>query len=430
VATSKQQVDIVIFTEHVARELDVATALKYLIERKFGLKVAVRSIVHGLTETLHDLAMPKVVAIPYAYSAFNDSIGQTLAAWPKSVYINLHYEQFFDKTSAYVCGPMDEFARHRVMHLAWGEFFVEFLLAHGTQGDGIILNGNPALALYREPYSRFYETRDELAARFGLDPAKRWIFMPESFSMAFVEDGVIESMVYAGANDTEVRVSRKQASVALREVAHWLKFAAEKADVEIIVRPHPVVPLAQFTNAFIAAAGPLPQHLHFIKDGTVREWILACDANCASFSTTMIDSAVAGKPTYLLRPLPFSEATVYPWHKLVPKVRTLADFMQVVLGRVDSDDWRWLQKWAVDTMLSQGDVIMNLANVLAAAYYGDERLPRRVREGGDPFTTSEIDENAKSRLHPLWATRKHEMDRYTDEDVAQRVARWERALAA
>jgi hypothetical protein len=81
-------------------------------------------------------------------------------------------------------------------------------------------------------------------------------------------------------------------------------------------------------------------------------------------------------------------------------------------------------------MLSQGDVIMNLANVLTAAYYEDPRIPRRVRGGGDPFTEREIDENAKSRLNPLWATRKHEMDRYTDEDVAQRVARWERALAA
>ncbi|MFN8533055.1 MAG: hypothetical protein U0556_05880 [Dehalococcoidia bacterium] len=429
-STSKERADIVIFTEHVARELDVATALKHLIERQFGLKVLVRSIVHGLTETLHDVAMPKVVAIPYAYSSMNDSIGQTLAAWPQSVYVNLHYEQFFDKTSAYVCGPMDEFARHRVMHLAWGEFFVEFLLAHGTQGDGIILNGNPALALYREPYARFYDTRDDLAGRYGLDTTKRWIFMPESFSMAFVEDAIIESMVYAGANDTEVRVSRKQASVALREVAQWLKFAAEKANVEIVVRPHPVVPLSQFTNAFIAAAGPLPQHLHFIKDGTVREWILACDANCASFSTTMIDSAVAGKPTYLLRPLPFSEATVYPWHKLVPKVKTLADFMKVALGRVDGDDWRWLQKWATETMLSQGDVIQNLANVLAAAHREDPRIPVRIRNGGDPFTEHEIDEHAKSRLNPLWATKKHEMDRYSDAEVAERVARWERALAA
>jgi surface carbohydrate biosynthesis protein len=427
---SKLPADIVILTEHVARELDVACVVKYLIERQHGLTVRVRSIVHGLTNTLHDIAMPRVVAIPYAYSAINDSIGQTLAAWPQSIYINLHYEQFFDKTSAYVCGPMDEFARHRVMHLAWGQFFVEFLLAHGTQGDGIILNGNPTLALYRPPYCRYYDTREELAARYGLDPARRWIFMPESFSMAFVEDGIIESMVYAGANDTEVRVSRKQAAVALREVAHWLKFAAEKTDVEIIVRPHPVVPLAQFTQAFFAAAGPLPPHLHFIKDGTVREWILACDVNCASFSTTMIDSAVAGKPTYLLRPLPFSEATVYPWHKLVPKVKTLADFLAVVLGRVEGEDWRWLQRWAVETMLSQGDVIQNLANVLVAAYYGDLRIPPRVRNGGDPFTSEEISAAARSRLHPLWATRKHEMDRYTDAEVDARVARWARALAA
>ncbi len=429
-ATTKKHADIVIFTEHVAREMDIATALKFLVQKHYGLHVVVRSIVHGLMETLNEFEMPRVVVVPYAYSSLNDGINQALAAWPKSIYINLHFEQFFDKVSSFVCGPVDEFAKHRVMHLAWGNFFVEFLAAHGTQWDGIILNGNPALALYQEPYRRFYDDRETLAARHGLDPAKRWLFMPESYSMAFVEDAILDSMRDAGASESEVHVSRKQSRVAAVEVARWLHFAAQKTDVEIIVRPHPVVPLSEFLGLFIDAVGPVPQQLHFIKEGTVREWILASDAVAASFSTTMIDSAVAQKPTYLLRPIPFADYTDYAWHRLVPKVHTLTEFMQVAMGRGETDTWRPLHQWATETMLSQGDVIANLAHIIGAAYKGDERFPARVRKGGDPTTETPLQTEGHSRLNPAQATSKHEMDKYTDGDVNERVARWEQVLAA
>ena len=40
----KQNVDILLFVEHVARELDIACAIKYLLDKRHGISLEIASI--------------------------------------------------------------------------------------------------------------------------------------------------------------------------------------------------------------------------------------------------------------------------------------------------------------------------------------------------------------------------------------------------
>ena len=59
----KKNVDILLFVEHVARELDVACAVKYLAGARYNLNVEIASTVYDIDRTLK-LFKPEVVAVP------------------------------------------------------------------------------------------------------------------------------------------------------------------------------------------------------------------------------------------------------------------------------------------------------------------------------------------------------------------------------
>ncbi|MCS7001437.1 MAG: hypothetical protein NZ518_01170, partial [Dehalococcoidia bacterium] len=416
--------DVVLFTEHVARELDIACAVKYLAKERHGVEVYVTSVIHGLLKTLSTVPQPLVVAAPYAYNAQNDCIRDILSVWPTATYVNLHYEQFVDRTTAGVLPPRDEFAVFRMLHHCWGEFFVDFLAQWGVPRDSMVINGNPSLELYRPPQARYFaDSRATLAAKHGLDPAKRWVLITETYGVAFLGDDMLKTYVQAGSDPSEVWMSRRQHQVAFVEVARWIRQAALIADVELIVRPHPVTPMAQFVEPFINATGPIPRNLRFIKDGSVREWIIAADGVAASFSTTMIEAAVAQKPTYLLEPIPFADATIVPWMALVPRIKDFIGFMDFVLGRAPTTDWKYLHQWAVQTMLTTGNAIVNLADILAMVAKRDPRIPERLYQGGDPFGAGADPSDARFQYNPPTTTALHEMDNYDQDEVARRVAK-------
>ena len=62
-----QPVDVVLFVEHVARELDIACAIRHLAWERFGMQVAIESLTVGLEATLRRWK-PNAIAVPYFYS--------------------------------------------------------------------------------------------------------------------------------------------------------------------------------------------------------------------------------------------------------------------------------------------------------------------------------------------------------------------------
>ena len=359
-----EKVDLVYFVEHVARELDIACAVKAILVINTDVSVKIASITHGL-ENLLDAYQPNVVALPYCVALHEAGLDAIVRRWPKAKYINLAYEQVLGKAQKDLNSPKDEFARKHVVQHAWGDFFAQYLQDHHVPESHIVVNGNPSYSLYREPYKAFYENqRLELANKFGLDPHKRWVFIPENYGWAFFHDHMVRARIRRGFDPEQAYQYRDFARMALRASAQWWLSASDMDSIELIIRPRPAIPMKHFVETVCEMAKNDLEQVHFIKYGTVREWILASDVVISNFSTTLLEAAIAQKPVYMQIPIPFPEFLGAEWYPFVDELTTSESFKNAVSQRNLPDNWKALERWAINEMISRGDAISGLANML------------------------------------------------------------------
>ena len=433
-----QVVDVVYFIEHTARELDIACAVKYLLLSK-GINVEICSIVIDLDETLARWN-PNVVVLPYGTNTRSANLERIIPHWGAACYVNLSFEQILGKAQKSFKAPKDRFARQHMLYTAWGEFFVDFLMEHGVAQQNITLVGNPAFTLYTQPYRNYYgNLRAELAQKFKLSMDRRWVLIPENYGWAFFKDNNVRDRIQRGFDPQDAFQYRDFARDSLRASANWWREAAELDGIELIVRPRPAIPVEMFRDAVLEMAGEIPPHLHVIKYRTVREWILVSDLVFSSYSTTLLDAAVADKPAYMLTPYSIPDFLYAEWYDVTAKVSTYDDFAAAVQAEPLEANWEALQNWVKTQMMSQGDAITNIANVIQSIVHGEKLIPppteiavalrkpsfdrfqRKVRHYGWEALQSVLALTGKA-TEKDWNP--HERDLVDPTDVAQRVDRW------
>jgi surface carbohydrate biosynthesis protein len=438
----KQKIDLMIFIEHVARELDIATALKYHIINRYGLSVEIASIVaaHGRKEALKKFE-PRVAALPFFYSTTKPGPQDILLTYPHVLCVNLAYEQIFSQINQVFKAPKDTYSKNNVLHHAWGDFFSRYLQDFGVVSENIFVNGNPSYALYQPPYAAFYPNKSELAQRYSIDANKRWVLIPENYGAAFYDSDRLKEYLKYGLQDAYNY--RDFALASFREAIIWWQQAANLDGLELIVRPRPAVPGDVFIKTCVDLLGVIPEHLHIIKEGTVREWILSSDIVMSSYSTTLIEAAVASKPIYMLEPIPFPPYIQADWYGFVPRLQSQQEFLAVLCKSRLDDSYQQLHTWACESMLKPADVIGSLAHWLAAVCKGETHLPPAADATSLPARPQNkiqrAVKNPAGAVKSLWSmiSRKseepekvigYEQDAFTSLDVAERVKRWGKIL--
>lgn len=442
----KQPVDVLILVEHVARELDVSCAVKYLMAKRFGLHVEIASIleVHGFQKTIARY-QPRVVALPFFYAATDLGPQKVLQAWPQAVLVNLAYEQIFTKINQAYKAPKDDLTRKNVLHQAWGKFYASYLEEYGVPRLNIFTNGNPFYALYQPPYNAYFVSRAELAQRYKLDPNKRWVFVPENYGAAFYGEEKLKDYVKNGQPDAYSY--RDFAMASFKEAIKWWQQGTSTPEVEMIIRPRPATPRGVFVDTCREALGKAPD-MHIIKEGTVREWILASDIVMSSYSTTLIEAAVANKPIYMIEPIHFPDYVQADWYDLVPQIETLQKFLDVIGDPAVPNTCGALQTWAHQSAMNSADPIGDLANWLAAVCKGETYIPARPDSSLTPTPAAHRRSLRSPRTFHDWlgmpakvfdyAWRKvthpeigtdgvpigHQLDELSDADTNRRVERW------
>ncbi len=439
-----KSIDILLFVEHVARELDIACAVKAIIERDSPLSIEIASIRHGIEETLGSYK-PRIVALPYCVAIFEGSLDEIVKRWPKAEYVSLSYEQVLGRAQKELNSPKDLFSKEFVLYHAWGDFFAEYLQAHDVPSRHIFTNGNPTYSLYQSPYNAYYgNQRDPLADEFGLDPDKRWVFIPENYGWAFFEDHMVRARIRRGFDPQQAYEYRDFARESLRAVSRWWQRAGGIDSIEVIIRPRPAIPAQQFIDRVCKYAGELPERLHFIKQGTVREWILASDVVISSYSTTLLEASAAHKPIYILAPQPFPELLYAEWYELTDHIQTQDDFIEALIQETLPRNWMAVEQWLGALMISRGDSIANLAKMLIDKGNGEfsTPIPEEIVEDMQRFRMAQLIRNSRQIGWDLFqrglamigiktqdqSWTGHESDRVTDVDVNQRVARWAEIL--
>jgi hypothetical protein len=294
--------------------------------------------------------------------------------------------------------------------------------------------------LYRDPYNAYYQSREMLARQYHLDPEKRWVFVPENYGWAFFKDHMVRDRIRRGFDPGDAFRYRDFARESLRTAAAWWRDAFEIDSIELIVRPRPAIPKDQFVNTVRQMAGELPDSLRFIKQGTVREWILASDIVFSSYSTTLLEAAVAQKPLYMLMPYPFPDFLYAPWYDLAAKVETGDAFLDVLTQPELDQNWEPLEGWVINKMMAKGDAIANLADLFASVGNGDISVPqplpvereltrlswgkmkRSLRKAGWNLYQNGLAALGIKTRDQVWNP--HEKDVVAPADVQRRVARW------
>jgi surface carbohydrate biosynthesis protein len=359
-------IDVVYLYENVAREMDVACAVTALLRQRHG--VSVRIVQWPQTvPTLYGRVKPRVVVLPFCYTEHSFDC---LLEWRQSAFVNLSWEQFFYPGNVKFKTPAGEFAVKHVLHHAWSEDYAEFARRQAIPDDRVFVNGQPAYKLYDEPYRRYFAQRADLAGRYGLNPAKRWIFFPENYNWAFYSSKTVEVFVQRGLEPDEFAEMREFCTRSFRQMMQWLRRLAEERDVEVIVRPRPATPLGQFCEAVKAVLKEMPTSMHVIKEETVREWILASDVVLSSHSTSLIEAALAGRQAFMVTPFPVPAVLHQVWHPLVQRIEREEDLLDATRSSDTTPGSPQLESWARSRLMSHGDAIENLAAYLAGVVTG------------------------------------------------------------
>ena len=431
-----ETVDVVLLYEHVARELDVLCAVKHLLAARHGLRAEIVQQPYGVAAALSRFR-PQVVALPFCYQ---DSLTHYpfMLDWPKATYFNLAWEELFYEGNRAAKLPNGEFETQQVLHHAWGEFFAADLQQCGVPRAHIFLNGQPAYMLYADPYRQYFPTRLELAQRHGLDPERRWIFFPENYNWAFYADWKLDSLERSGLRrdhmDTMVRFCRD----SLTAVLAWCAAVAAHQPVEIIIRPRPAVPLEDFATFARQAVPGAPAAVHITKAETVREWILASDVVVSSYSTSLIEAAVAGKATAIVEPFPIPPVLAADWQAHLPRLTTLAAFDHACLYSTPAAG-QALNEWTRASLLAHGDAIVNLAQILADVRQSRVKRPALGRSSllppGRPrwrawlqFEQMRRAGHSARRTAPASISPLYEADIVSEAEIKRRVQRWGQVL--
>jgi surface carbohydrate biosynthesis protein len=405
-----KDIDVLYLIEHTSRELDVACLVKAVMEREHGLRVEIRNMYYHAEDSLRELR-PRVVAYPFFYFLKN-AMGTEdyVRTWPDAVHFNLSWEQIHYKAHWKIKSPSDEFARKRVVHHAWGKFYRDYLLEFNVDPEKIFVNGHPAYMLYREPYRSHYCDRATLAMKYGLDLDKRWIFVPENYRWAFVGSKT-KLFSKLGGNLDEIRLLKTFCWESLVKLFESCNLLAAQPDVEVIFRTRPAIDSIVMLDSFGETVGSAHPQVHFIKNESIREWILASDVVVSSYSTSLIEAAIAGKQAYMFAPIPIPESLHCAWYDLAPVVRSAEEMVAVCLsggeGHIDP-----LRQWAEQSMLVNGDPIRGLAGELA-------RLASRV----DNVRAEAIPANVE-----YFNSKTHENDVISIDELERRVAAWQATI--
>lgn len=434
-----KNVDILFLVEHSDRELDAVSCISAILQSEYGLSCVVANFYSDLVPLAR--YEPRVLALPFFYFLDHAPMRNYVARWPNARLVNLAWEQINYKMNMDIKVPQDEFAKKRVTHFCWTSAYQDLLSERGVARELAILCGNPVMKFYDEPYRRYFKSRAELAKENDLDPARRWILFPENYRWGFLNDRQIKTFERNGGNLKYILEARDYCRRSLAEVLRWFAALDRDDDPLIILRPRPATAISDMRQFGESVLGKIPANVRLVKADSAREWILASDAVMSSYSTTLIESALVGKPIYVACPEPFPEALEDEWYGYIQAVNAKDEFVAVGRERFDAGNSSALSNWARQRFFGFGDPLRAMAEAFAsAAGAARSEAPRPIPK--IPYSEKALGQiwNAlvrRPRLHRLirkfepefsFTYEKHEKDVFSAGDVYKRVAKWEKLL--
>ena len=187
----------------------------------------------------------------------------------------------------------------KTRQVSWGENNREYL--HDKFGMDYAMTrvcGYLPLDFYREELRGATAEREELFARYGLDPKRKTLLFISSFAEA---GKPVSEAAVVGGDEQESRDNILLQESSQQILLDWFRqLLRDEEGLQIIYRPHP----AEAKNPEFLKRAREIRDFHVIQQESIRNWIRNCDILCNWQSTAMIELYAAKKKSLILRPIP------------------------------------------------------------------------------------------------------------------------------
>ncbi len=292
-----RDVDFLFIYESRARELDSICLLGAWLEKR-GYRVGYINTWDSMYHW-HPEYRTKVALLSACYGDGEISWFTGHALGFEKV-VNLQWEQVIMNGVAHSRGKNDwtySGAALTTRHVCWGENSRTYLRERfGIADDYTRVCGYLPLDFYREELRGATPGREELFARYGLDPGKRTLLFISSFAEAGkpVSDAARLDEDEQESIDNVRLQERSQAAI----LSWFRRLLREQGDLQAVYRPHP----AEANNPNVLRVQRETPGFRVIPQESIRNWIMSCDILCNWQSTSMIELYASGKPSLILRP--------------------------------------------------------------------------------------------------------------------------------
>ncbi len=294
---------IAIFVDHKTRDLAGLVYLKYILTEQFNYRVLLAPID---SSNIISVFLPHLILLPHSRLITRESLLMKKARKMGSFVASLPTEGIVknEEVGAYVAGKYAHPNNVPDINFVWGQGMLDIMEKHECPFlNKTVVSGNPRFDFYSPPLSSLFPAKTDLCLKYGITPDRPIILWATSYP-------------FANRDITEVQIEMKKSNVyKALDVNEFLeytnlsqklsldiffKLAAQRKDVNFILKPHPFERLNQnniYTN-YIAESKL--DNVYFIDSEPVANLLNICDILLHLSSTTSLEAWLLGKQTISL----------------------------------------------------------------------------------------------------------------------------------
>lgn len=322
-----KQRDVLIYFEHVSRELDSCLKLKYELEN-IGLSAEVLPIHRNrYINTLK--YRPKVIVMPFLFADENDRTWEYFKACygGNVICINFHHEQFYNETTKSHFMPKNRTSID-AYHISWTEDFKRDLIETGVDPSHINVTGNPRTDNF---FLKFNTQISKIKEKY-----KELVFIPTSFSWAFID----ENYFLKNAKLDPVKF-RQQKAVALETVPVFLGMVREMAkkysDYCFVLRPHPFEDIQLYYDTLCSIGNStIEPNILINRESNVYDWLKLSDLVIGWFTTVSMEATLFNVKNVVYQPVKIPDFMQMKFITLYDTVYTEVEQLDNILKNISS----------------------------------------------------------------------------------------------
>ncbi len=290
--------DFLILYEHTVREYESDLLLKLELEKR-GYTAEIRQLLDPKRLKYFTWKKPRVLVSSCMYDneAINSHVYNNIGRCDRIV--NLHWEQMLSDTQEE--GDWFNFGGNakKCVQTCWGSRTAKRLMDHGMEEKNCPVTGAVMMDFLRPEFRGYFEGKEALCRRFGLDPSHHLHLYISSFGYASMTEEEVKSLSEMAGTDFSgfARTNR----VSMEQTLAWFdRYLADHPEVELVYRRHP----SEWNSPQLEELAARRPNFHVIFAGSVKDWIVAADSISIWMSTAIAEVYMAGKSCHILRPVP------------------------------------------------------------------------------------------------------------------------------